>query len=221
MKSEDVMEGAGQEDNNKSSSVQARFIRRLMVVVCVLSILFIVCMLGKLFPKNPEAPASEQNNTVIDSDASFKDCKILERNCLNKDDCNLYSLCGDGSYKICEIYDCVDTYGVFTQDYEGDVNMERKAKSVEERSVQKKKNACGGGIQIVEQKCEDGKMHVMVKLSPAGECKIGGFTLLYESIGSQPNRFTALKGNNYFITAETCGKITGIVPQTEEGIPIF
>ncbi|MDD3006912.1 MAG: hypothetical protein PHX30_05045 [Candidatus Pacebacteria bacterium] len=200
--------------------VQLRSIRKFISIVCIISALFLICMFGIfLFIISEDSP-NKQSNKIVEPGVLFKDCKILQEDCSNDDDCNLFSFCGNGSYKICKIYDCGESYGIFTQDYEGNTDTGRKAKPNKE-IVQAKKDACGESMQLVEQRCSDGKMEVMVKLSPTGECKIGGFALLYEGIGSQPNRFTALKGNNYFIVAESCGKITGIVPQTEEGISIF
>ena len=203
-----------------NEDTRSRFALKLLVVVFVIFTLCIVYMLGKIYFINPDVSENSQSNEIIDLAARFRDCKILKEDCLNSNDCNLFSLCGKGSYKICKIYDCASTYGVFTQDFEGNIDIERREKS-DKVAVQAKKDAYGKSIEIVEQKCVDDKMQVMVKIASEGECKIGRFILLYEGTGAQTNKFTALKGNNYFITADVCGKITKIVPQTEEGIPIF
>lgn len=221
MKSQKVIgEIVWKKSDIKADGARNRGSGEFIFVVCCVLFLFLACILSKFFFMIPEDLPSGESNKVVESGVSFKDCKILREDCLNDSDCDLFSFCGDGSYKICKIYDCGETYGVFTQDYAGNTATGKKAKP-EEEIVQAKKDACGESMKIVEQRCSDGKMQVMVKLDPEGECEIGGFILLYEDTGSQPNKFTALKGNNYFITADTCGKITGIVPQTEEGIPIF
>jgi hypothetical protein len=204
-----------------NSAGHNELIKKMLFASCVILVLILAYALGNFLFMRPEISTNNRNNAVVvDSDIYFKDCKILRKGCSNKVDCSLFSFCGSGSYKVCNIYDCGTTYGVFTEDYEGNISTPRKAK-YDKKAVQAKKDACGGSMQILQQDCVDKKMQVKVKLAPKGECKIGGFTLVYEETGLQQNTFTSLSDDTYSITADTCGKITKIVPQTEEGISIF
>lgn len=221
MKIEDATLKIVQEENDSMADKgHRRLFAELLFVVCVIFALLLACDGGSIFFTGSKLSESNQANETIDPAVRFKDCEILKEDCLNSNDCNLFSLCGEDSYKICKIYDCVDTYGIFTQDSEDKLEARREAKYNKD-VVQAKKDVCGKGMEIVEQKCVDDKMQVMVKLNPRGDCKIGGFTLVYEGTIVQPNNFAELQSDNYFITADTCGKITGIIPQTEEGISIF
>lgn len=210
---------SGKKDNiaDKGHSL---FAIKLIFFLSVIFLSLLAYVLASLFFNDSKAPENNQDSVVVEPAIQFKDCTILREACSNASDCSYFSLCGDGSYKICKIYDCGETYGVFTQDSEDKPVLQRKLK-YDMNVIQAKKDACGNGLQIVEQKCVDGKMQVMVKLSPKGDCKIGIFTLLFEGTGAQPNSFTELQDHNYSITADTCGKITGIIPRTEEGIAIF
>jgi len=221
MKIEDAIGKIVQEKNDSMAGKEhRRLVAELLFVVCVIFALLLACDPGSIFFTGFKCLENNQTDAVIDPVVRFKDCKILKEDCPNGNDCNLFSLCGEGSYKVCKIYDCGDTYGIFTRDSEDKLEARREAKYNED-VVQAKKDVCGKSLQIVEQKCVDNKMQVTVKLTPRGDCKIGGFTLVYEGTVVQPNEFTELQDNNYLITANTCGKVTGIIPQTEEGISIF
>jgi hypothetical protein len=197
-----------------------RLVVKLLFVACVVLVLLLTYVLGLLIFTNPRVLENKPSDVVADSDAYFKDCKILRQSCSDKVGCNLFSFCGSGSYKVCKIYDCGNAYGVFTQDYEGNIDTKREAK-YDKKAVQAKKDACRGSTQVLEQKCVNKKMQLKVKISSEGRCKIGGFTIVYEGSGIQPNTFASLDDNTYSVTADTCGKITHVIPQTEEGISIF
>jgi len=219
-----INDAIGKIDSGKKDNIadkgHSRFAIKLIFFLSVIFLLLLAYVAISLFFHGSQVPEKNQEITAANPAIQFKDCTILRETCSNASDCSFFSLCGDGSHKVCKVYDCGETYGVFTQDSEDKPALQRKPK-YDENAIQAKKDACGNGLQIVEQKCVDGKMQVMVKLSPKGDCKIGIFTLLYEGTGAQPNSFTELQDHNYSITADTCGKITGIIPRTEEGIAIF
>lgn len=196
------------------------------LIVCAVSVLLLIVS-GVVFFKLYKAPVQEQvsqhnqNNAVITlSDGFFKDCSILRENCTGKVDCIAYSVCGAGGYDVCRIYDCGDSYGIFTQDGDGNTNAYRRKKSVN-NVLQSAKEACNGIVNILEEKCVDGKMQLKVRLSTPGQCKIENFIISYDDSGNQPNTFVAAGNDTYMINLDTCGTVTAITPQTEGGVPIF
>ena len=223
MKIEDAALKIVQEKNDSMAGKgHRRLAMELLFLVCVIFALLLACDGGSIFFTGFKYPENNQVDAVIDPALRFNDCKILREDCVNGNDCNLFFLCGEGSYKICKIYDCADTYGIFTRDSEDKPEARREAKYNAD-TMQAKKDACGKSMEIVEQKCLDDNIQVKVRLkpNPKGDCKIGGFTLVYEGAVVQPNKFTKLQDNDYLITADTCGKITGIIPRTQEGLSVF
>lgn len=209
----------GKEDNIADKG-HSRLIIKLIFFLSGIFLLLLAYVAASLFFNNSKVLDGNRDSAALDPAIQFKDCTMLQEACANASDCSFFSLCGDGSNKVCKIYDCGETYGIFTQDNEDKPYLQRKPK-YDKNAVQAKKDACGKSMQLVDQKCIDGKMQIMVKLAPEGECKIGAFTILFEETGAQMSSFTELQGHNYSIAADTCGKITGIIPRTEEGIAIF
>lgn len=198
---------------------QPEFIRTFMFLLCLIFILLLTYIVGVLILSKDSILSGDTS----DSDVYFKDCKILEKKCADVD-CAFYSWCGGGDYKVCRIYDCGNKYGVFTVDTNNSVNTKREDK-IDTKAFEAKKEACSGNMQVLEQKCEEGKMQIKVKLTTKGECKVGNFTLLYEKDnntggGAQSTTFTALEDGTYQLTANTCGTVAAIIPSTEDGIAL-
>lgn len=201
------------------STLQSRteFLRTFMFIFCFIFILLLVYIVGTLlYTKDNYLP--QQTGETIDPDEYFKDCKLLEAKCLDVG-CNYYSRCGDGNYDTCKIYDCGDTFGVFTENTDGKQDANRQQKP-DMTAIAAKKVACAGKMDVLSQECVEGKEKIKVKIVTQGECKIGGFAVIYEGIGTEPNSFVALEDSTYEITALACGTVSRIVPATENGISL-
>jgi len=202
----------------------------VIVVLCFAGIVFLVYSNSKISPailENKQEDATvtsedEQDDVLMAGGSSFADCKPLQENCTSGTDCISSSICGEGIYETCEIYDCGDTYGVYTQSGGGSVNIYKQAKA-DKNIAQPKQEVCKGlAVEALEQKCTDNKMQVKVKLTTEGECKIDDFIVLYDnSKENQPNTFVSLGKDMYSIEVKTCGRMTDIIPRTEGGVPIF
>jgi hypothetical protein len=86
--------------------------------------------------------------------------------------------------------------------------------------VAAKKEACAGKMDVLSQECVEGKEKIKVKIATQGECKIGGFAVIYEGTGTEPNSFVVSADGTYEITALACGTVSKIVPATENGISL-
>lgn len=205
-------------ENKNRGSEKVMFVRNFMFMLCLVFAILLTYIVGGLL-LSKDSFSGVQQDAVQEADAYFSGCQILQENCMDSS-CNLYDLCGGGSLNMCRIYDCTDTYGVFAQDVNGETKAKNEQKN-DNKSVRAKKQACGASMQVLSQKCADGKMEAKVKLTPKGECKIGGFNVVYEGVGPQPNSFASLGDNTYSITVDKCGQISQIIPQTEDGIALF
>ncbi|MDD3006903.1 MAG: hypothetical protein PHX30_05000 [Candidatus Pacebacteria bacterium] len=188
-----------------------------MFIFCFIFILLLTYIVGALlYTRDNYLP--QQTGESIDPDEYFKSCKLLEAKCLDIG-CKYYSRCGDGNYDSCRIYDCGDTLGVFTENVKGKQDANWQAKP-DLAAVAAKKEACAGTMEVLSQECVGGKEQIKVKIVTEGECKIGGFAVIYEGIGTEPNSFEALENSIYSITALSCGTVSRIVPATENGISL-
>ena len=191
--------------------------RIFMFLMCMIFLLFLIYTARTLFLARDGADISPKSETA-ESDAYFQDCKLIEKDCKDTS-CNMYIWCGDGDRQVCRIYDCGDTYGIFTKDSKDNIITKRKDKpDTEARQAQA--DACSGSIQRLEEKCVDGKMQMKVKLNTKGECKINTFALIYKDAGAQPNQFSSLWDNTYLVTSYSCGTVEKIIPGTKEGIAL-
>ncbi|MDD3190427.1 MAG: hypothetical protein PHI66_01915 [Candidatus Pacebacteria bacterium] len=202
----------------KNISIDGIYIARtLMLAVCVIFILLLVYIVGGLFlvRENIVGP----DNSSYQKDAYFSGCVLLEENCLDGD-CNFYTLCGDGNYKVCKVYDCGDSHGVFTEDVDGAVDRKKRNKP-DLKALDAKKEACQGSLAILEDKCIQGEEeNLKVKIVTEGECTITAFTLIYDIYGARATTFEDLGGGEYMILSDYCGVVSEIVPATGEGISL-
>lgn len=196
---------------------KAEFLRTFMFIFCFIFILLLTYIVGSLLYTKDSFIAQEGENR-INPDEYFKDCQILEKECLDID-CRYYTRCGDGNFKACRIYDCDKDYGVYTEDMNGVQKTDKKPKPNSD-AIMAQKDACSGTMEILSDQCVDNKEKIKVKITPAGECEIGGFTVAFDGIGNKFNTFTDLGDNTYEITAISCGKLSKVVPATPDGISL-
>jgi len=227
-------ESTGEGNTDINSGEHTRSAVRPMLAVCLIVLLLagIIFLVSFIYRPNSIISENKQDDTVTPEDSQdnapaslsnfFADCKPLQEKCSSGTDCISASICGEGVYETCKIYDCGDTYGVYTQSGAGNVNRYKQAKA-DKNIAQSEPVACKGlTVEALEQKCVDNKMQVKVKLTTEGECKINDFIILYEdSKENQPNTFVSLGKNIYSIEVKTCGPIIDITPRTEGGVSIF
>lgn len=197
---------------------KSEFLRTFMFLFCFIFILLLTYIVGSLLYTKDNYVSNEQQVVRIDPDEYFKNCQLLEKECLDID-CKYYSRCGDGNYQACRIYDCNDTYGIFTEDLNNKQNVSNQPKPDMEAIIEQK-NACAGSMQVLSKECVAGKEEIKVKITTQGECKIGGFAVIFDGAGTEPNTFKELGDNTYAITALACGNVTQIVPATPNGISL-
>jgi len=192
-------------------------VKTLMLVVCIICILLLVYIIGGLFyvgDRIDQGIVSEN----INPDEYFTNCQLIEPECLDVS-CKHTSKCGSGHYVACRIYDCNDTYGIFTQDLNGVQKVNNKNKP-DLDAVAKQIKDCNGTLDILDDKCVDGKEHLMVKITTDGICKIGGFSVFMEGESAKSNIFAVSEEGNYAITVASCGEVSKIKAVTENGISI-
>lgn len=195
---------------------KAEFLRNFVFLFCLVFVLLITYIVGVLlYTKDSVQPQADES---INPDEYFSGCSLLEPVCLDID-CKYYTQCGDGDYNTCRIYDCGDTYGVFTEDAAGKQEANKQQKP-DLNAVAAKKKDCMGTMKILSQECVEEKEQIKVKIATQGECKIGGFTVIFEESGAEPNDFMALGDGTYGITALSCGTVSRIVPATDSGISL-
>ena len=198
---------------NKTESLRA-----FMFLFCFVFILLLTYIVGVLLYTRDNFEPTQTGEERINPDEYFKDCSILEPKCLDIS-CNYYSRCGDDNYDVCKIYDCADTFGVYTENLENKQAATRQAKT-DFNAIKAKKESCVGKMDILSQECVEGKEQIKVKIVTEGECKIGGFAVVFEGAGTESNSFVAVEDNTYAITALACGTVSRIVPATENGISL-
>lgn len=178
-------------------------------------ILFFATIVGVLIILK-ECPQSGKN-AAVSPDVHFKNCTLLEKDCVDVATCGLNVHCGDGKLKDCWVYDCGNSYGVYTKDASDNDNFFNDPKA-DEKKNDAVRDACSGTIETLDQECKGNKTVTKIKISTKGECAIDNFAVIYENVGTQANTFTAAGDNTYEITSDSCGKIMDIVPATKEGI---
>jgi len=207
-----------EKENEKVISFKNKteLIRTFIFMLCFIFILLLVYVVGTLLYMR----SSYQNGytTEMANDEYFENCELLADVCTNID-CEYYSYCGDESYEVCRVYDCDDTYGIFTENGKGVVNTKNEPKP-DIVAISEQKKACNGSMQLLSEDCVDGKDVLKVEIKTEGECEIGGFTVIYEKIGARNNEFTALGDGLYTVTADTCGDLVKITPATKNGISL-
>jgi hypothetical protein len=214
---------------NKSSSVETGrahggrcfAAKKAAPALLVLILLLLFFVVGGRFYIQYGGFGKKTNSLVrtIDPDSYFQGCTMMRDSCLDVS-CDLYAQCGKGKYKTCRLYDCGNDYGVYTISAAGKEAVSKEAK-YDPNEVAAKKEACGGSMQILDEQCTAGKTQLKVKINSKGECKLGGFTVIYNETDSEPNTFVRQEDGTYLLTVEKCGKLKTIIPQTEEGIAIY
>jgi len=197
---------------------KTEFLRISMFLFCFIFILLLTYIVGSLLYTKDNYVSTEQQQERIDPDEYFKNCQLLEKECLDVD-CSYYSRCGDGNYQSCRIYDCDDTYGIFTEDMNGKQDVKNQDKP-DMNAILEQKDACEGSMQIISKECVAGKEEIKVKVTTQGECKIGGFTVIFDGTKTKQNTFKELGNNTYAITAISCGNVTRVIPATPNGISL-
>jgi hypothetical protein len=201
-------------NNNPGGGGQVRFIRMFMFSLCSIFILLLIYIVGVLIMMR----GGFTGNTALDSDAYFKGCGILEKSCLDTH-CNFYSRCDGGGHKDCRIYDCGNEYGIFIRELDNKIKTKREAKP-DLKAIDDKRNACTGSMQVLEEKCLEGKTQATVKITTKGQCNIESFILSYENKGAKPAKSSAIGDGTYLVASDFCGKITKIVPVAEGGMSL-
>jgi hypothetical protein len=192
-------------------------VRTFIILLFVIFLLLLTYLVGSLlYMRN--GLGGQGSSADIDPDEYFKDCTLLNGQCTDAS-CDKYSYCGDDSFQACRVYDCQDTYGVYTADLDGQGHIKNEPKP-NMNQVLSEKDACSGDLQVLSQDCVNGSMQIKVKISTKGECKIGGFTLAFAETGTRANDFTAAGDGTYLVTADSCGTVSTITPQTEDGIAL-
>lgn len=197
---------------------KTEFLRTFMFLFCFIFILLLTYIVGALLYTKDNFEPTQTGAERINPDEYFKDCSILEPKCLDIG-CNYYSRCGDDNYDVCKIYDCGDTFGIYTENLENKQSATRQAKP-DLNAVKVKKEACAGKMDILSQDCVEGKEQIKVKIVTGGECKIVNFAVVFEGARTESSSFVAAGDNTYAITALACGTVSRIVPSTENGISL-
>lgn len=196
---------------------RTEFLRTFMFVFCFVFILLLTYIVGSLL-YTKDSFIAQEGESRINPDEYFKDCQLLEKECLDID-CKYYTRCGDGIYKSCRVYDCDKEFGIYTEDMNGVQNTDKQSKP-DMDAILAQKDACAGAMNIISDECVGNKEKIKVKITTAGECKIGLFTVNFEGLGTRDTDFVDLGDGTYEITAVTCGKVSKVVPATPNGISL-
>jgi hypothetical protein len=151
------------------------------------------------------------------ADAYFPGCRLLEGDCLDPS-CSFYNAC-DGSQKECRIYDCGDEYGIFARTEAGEIRTKGEKKP-DLAAIGKRGEACTGAMEVLEQGCVSGHYQAKVKLTTAGECEIGSFTVVFEELGNVLGSFTRDQDSIYTVAADSCGKFVRIKAANRDGVSL-
>ena len=197
--------------NSKFSLKEMRAARKRKPFVIALSVLFILLVAGLLFRN------TLLNDNKLKADLHFIGCDILAEDCTDVVSCGLNVYCGDGLFKDCRVYDCKESYGVFTEDFGGKIEFKNdtKADTDMENGI---RDACAGQMEIMSEKCVDKKTEIKVKLTTKGECEIEEFSTIDKNVGSVPNTFIIEEKGTYAITVGICAEIAEIIPAAKGGI---
>lgn len=225
-------ETAGEGNTDINSRGHARSAVKPVLAVCIIVLLLagIIFLVGFIYKPNSVIPENKQDDVVTTDNKQdnatsslstfFDGCKPLQENCSSGTDCISASICGEGVYETCEIYDCGDTYGVYTLSATGGASY--KQAKTDKSMAQSEPVACKVlMLEALEQECVDNKLQIKVKLNTQGECKVNDFVVLYDGKENQPNTFVSLGNNVYSIEVSTCGDISDIVPRSAGGVPLL
>jgi hypothetical protein len=115
------------------------------------------------------------------------------------------------------VYDCDDSYGIFSKDTEGKIATKNETKPDQE-AIAQEVAACSGSMELLNTQCVEGQKLIAVKLETAGQCPIGDFALVYGNEGTG-HQFIQQEDGSYLIKATTCDEVTNH-PASVDGISI-
>lgn len=198
---------------SKFSLKEMRAARKRKPYIIALSVLFVLLVTGLLFRN------TLLNDKKLKADLHFRGCDILAENCTDVVSCGLNVYCGDGRFNDCRVYDCGNSYGIFTEDVEGKIEFKNdtKADANIENSI---RDSCTGKMEILSSACVGQKTEIKVKLTTKGKCEIEEFSIVDKNVGSVPNTFIIEEDGTYSITAGICVEIAEIIPAAKGGIGI-
>lgn len=188
-------------------------------IVILLGTLLSVFLIAKL-PKPPVSPKPVEPLVP----EWLKDCSLLAESCINET-CQYLSLCQEeGEFEDCQVYDCGENFGVvITKKPEEKPNKIIKTIPKERRTLTPKEIAdihqrCEGKTEILEKKCEEGKLKVKTKVETKGECEVQSFVA---KIDSEYQIFKFEKSDNFYnLTLDSCPKKFEVITVGEGGIVI-
>ena len=211
-------------DKNKKTKTNIIIFLLILVVVVVCSVV-LICMnesknRKRITPKPPEINENSENKF----EAYFPGCKIIENDCVDSK-CDKFFLCNDKKYLTCEIYDCVQDYGIGTIDVEENIKIRKKIKhdrELAEKMIEK----CRGDIEVRDSNCIDNKLELKIKVSTQGECVIRSFKTAHQDENNlelmeyvNADSFI-LEDGLYSVTFDSCREYLEIIAVGGGGITI-
>ena len=201
----------------------------LLILTMIIFGILLICMNEVLFKDNNRTTTGlpgvkMDKNSENKFEAYFPGCKILENNCVDSK-CDKFFLCNDKEYLTCEIYDCVQDYGIGTMDVEENIKIGKKIKydrELAEKMIEK----CRGDIELKDSNCIKDKLELKIKVSTQGECVIRSFKTAYKDENDpesmryvNADSFT-LENDLYLVTFDSCGEYLKIIAVGGGGVSI-
>ncbi|MEA1937264.1 MAG: hypothetical protein U9N04_04105 [Patescibacteria group bacterium] len=82
------------------------------------------------------------------------------------------------------------------------------------------KDRCKGFLEIMDEKCVDGKLEMKVKVSTAGDCFVVSFIANYADNKKKIAEFSSLGDDVYLVVLNNCDKIEKLIVSGEGGFTI-
>jgi len=211
-------------DLGVKSNDKIKLLKMFMFIFCLIFILLLTYLVGTLAMLGRDAanqvnqPNQSDRSDENDPDIYFGGCELVEAECLDIVICGLKVYCGDKNYAECRIYDCGDSYGIFTREIESGVFEFKNTPKPDIGNILEKKDQCVGTLEVLSEKCVEGKTEIEVRIATKGECEIESFNLKYEGTGMEKGTFAISEEGIYIISAKGCGEVNKIVPIGKGGI---
>ena len=208
--------------NKKTKINMIIFLLILVVVVC--SVVLVCMNESKNRKRITTEPPKIDKNSENKFESYFPGCKIIENDCIDSK-CDKFFLCNDKKYLTCEIYDCVQDYGIGTIDVEENIKIRKKIKhdrELAEKMIEK----CRGDIELKDSNCVKDKLELKIKVSTQGECVIRSFKTAYEDENDpELMRYVnadsfVLENGLYSVTFDSCKEYLKIIAVGGGGISI-
>ena len=151
----------------------------------------------------------------------FSNCSLLEDKCLSTK-CDKYFLCNDKNYETCEIYDCINEYGIGTIDDSGKKELKREMKD-QSVAIQKIRNDCKGEIVILKGGCDESNQKLNIKVKTSGSCSFSSFKIFYLVDGEEEYEyadFEKLNDEEFLLSMKDCSNIQRIRAISDKGISV-